>query len=98
MPSTQSYISFVEEQLLFVPHLRIKKMFGEYAIYKDKLFFGIIANDQLFLKRNDYLVKTVGDDGVRAYDGSKNTIRIPAEMLDDKPNFEEMVLTYLSKF
>jgi len=98
MSSTQSYVSFVEEQLSFVPHLRIKKMFGEYGIYKDKLFFGIIANDQLFLKRSDYLVKTVGDDGVRAYDGSKNTVRIPAELLDDKPNFEEIVLTYLSKF
>jgi TfoX/Sxy family transcriptional regulator of competence genes len=96
MSTSPSYIDFIRDQFSFLPDFRIKKMFGEYGIYAGVRFFGVVCDDKLFLKKTSYLVETVGDDGLRAYEGSKNTIHISQEIVDDREKLKELVSKYLA--
>lgn len=51
----------LHEVLADIPGIRSKAMFGGYGIYKDAVFFALIADDQLYFKgdeasKADYLV------------------------------------------
>jgi DNA transformation protein len=50
MPVSDEYQSHVRELLAPFEPLRLKRMFGGVGIYSDDLFFGILAEDQLYLK------------------------------------------------
>lgn len=59
-------------------------MFGEYEFYSDGKYIGLICNNNVFVKTSKQLVAKVGDDGQRAYEGSKNSLHIPEEMFEDR--------------
>lgn len=50
MASRQEFVEYVADQLREAGGITYKKMFGEYGIYCDGKFFGVICNDQLFIK------------------------------------------------
>ncbi len=50
MASRQEFVDYVAEQLRHAGHIRVKKMFGEYGLYCDEVFFAVICDDQLFIK------------------------------------------------
>lgn len=50
MASKQDFVDYVAEQLRHAGHIRTKKMFGEYGLYCDEVFFAVICDDQLFIK------------------------------------------------
>ena len=97
MPSSQSFHDFILDQLSFLPELKSKKMFGEYGIYTQNRYFGLICNNKLFFKSNKWLVAKIGDDGLRAYENSKNSLHIPETILEDKSQLQNLALEYLSK-
>lgn len=50
MASHADFVSYVAEQLREAGVIRCRKMFGEYGLYCDGLFFAVICSDQLFVK------------------------------------------------
>jgi DNA transformation protein and related proteins len=91
MPTTQSQLDYILDQLSFLPTLTTKKMFGEYAIYSNGKYFALVCSGKLFLKTSKELINIMGDDNVRAYPRSKNTLHVPEEMLEDK----EILVTFV---
>ena len=55
MAVSQSFLTFVLEQLDGVRALVTKRMFGGVGIYSDGVFFAIIDNDTLFFKVDEEL-------------------------------------------
>ena len=50
MASHQDFLDYVTEQLRGAGAIRSRKMFGEYGLYCDEVFFAVICDDQLFIK------------------------------------------------
>lgn len=50
MASHKDFVDYVAEQLCSAGAIRCRKMFGEYGLYCDGLFFAVICGDQLFVK------------------------------------------------
>lgn len=50
MASHQDFVDYVTEQLRGAGAIRSRKMFGEYGLYCDDVFFAVICDDQLFIK------------------------------------------------
>ena len=50
MASHQDFVDYVAEQLREAGAIRSRKMFGEYGLYCDDVFFAVICDDQFFVK------------------------------------------------
>ena len=50
MASHPDFVNYVTEQLQGAGSIRSRKMFGEYGLYCDDVFFAVICDDQLFVK------------------------------------------------
>ena len=50
MASHQDFVDYVAEQLREAGAIRSRKMFGEYGLFCDGVFFAVICDDQLFVK------------------------------------------------
>lgn len=50
MGTHPDYAAYAAEQLSQAGNIRLRKMFGEYGVYCDGIFFGVICEDQLFVK------------------------------------------------
>ena len=50
MASHPDFVNYVAEQLRGAGAIRSRKMFGEYGLYCDDVFFAVICDDQLFVK------------------------------------------------
>ena len=50
MASHPDFVEYVAEQLGQAGNIRSRKMFGEYGLFCDGTFFGVICGDQLFIK------------------------------------------------
>ena len=53
LASSESFEAFVLDQLAAVDDVLPRKMFGGVGLYSNSVFFGIIANDVLYLKVDD---------------------------------------------
>lgn len=50
MASHQDFVDYVAEQLREAGTIRSRKMFGEYGLFCNGVFFAVICDDQLFVK------------------------------------------------
>jgi TfoX/Sxy family transcriptional regulator of competence genes len=50
MASRKDFVDYVAEQLRGAGRIRTRKMFGEYGLYCDEVFFAVICDSQLFIK------------------------------------------------
>ena len=50
MASHPDFVTYVAEQLREAGAIRSRKMFGEYGLYCDDVFFAVICDDQFFVK------------------------------------------------
>lgn len=50
MASHPDFVAYVLEQMRGAGSIRARKMFGEYGLFCDGTFFGVICDDQLFIK------------------------------------------------
>ena len=48
MASHLDFVNYVAEQLREAGAIRSRKMFGEYGLYCDNVFFAVICDDQFF--------------------------------------------------
>jgi TfoX/Sxy family transcriptional regulator of competence genes len=85
MATTASLVQYIIEmiELAKIPNIRPKKMFGEYGIYSDEIFFALICNDKLFLKGNKDSEHMYPDHVTKPYEGSKGYFYYPTDWLED---------------
>jgi len=50
MASSLSYVEFVREQMSGAGTVTCRKMFGEYGLYCNGKYFGVICNDRVLVK------------------------------------------------
>ncbi|HKJ43241.1 MAG TPA: TfoX/Sxy family protein [Sunxiuqinia sp.] len=91
MASDQNFVDFVIEQIENAGEISARKMFGEYGIYADGKFFGVICDNKLFIKPTKSGRKFIGDV-VEAppYPGAKLSFLIE-DKLEDREWLSELV-------
>lgn len=50
MATSKSYISYLLDKLSFVSTLKVRAMFGEYALYVGGVVVALICNEKLYIK------------------------------------------------
>ncbi len=90
MAVSADYLAYVLEQLGRVDGVSSRRMFGGAGLYSHECFFGLIAEDTLYLRVDDanrarYVTR--GMDRFRPYadrpELSMNYYEVPAEVLED---------------
>ena len=84
MASDQATVDFILEQASRGNAVRARKMFGEYGVYCDERFVGIIADDRLYLKVTGAGEELLPDATREApYDGAKPHLLVDEEVIED---------------
>ena len=94
MNVSESYKDYVVDQLELLGPVFARKMFGGYGLFLDGVIFGVIANDEFYLKVDDtnrpkYLnaeMKPFNPYGEKSY--SMTYFEVPIEILEDKNQLE----------
>ncbi|NUO02224.1 MAG: TfoX/Sxy family protein [Saprospiraceae bacterium] len=91
MASDQKFVEFVLDQIENAGEITAKKMFGEYAIYSDEKLFGLICDNQLFIKPTQPGRAFIGNV-VEAppYEGAKPSFLIE-DKIEDRAWLSELV-------
>jgi DNA transformation protein and related proteins len=96
VPISSDYLAFVLEQLAGLEGVVWRRMFGGVGLYQEELFFGLIADDTLYLRaddsnRADYTAR--GAAPFRPYADrphvSMSYFEAPADVLDDARTLTE---------
>ena len=77
MASTAEFVGYVTEQLRLSGNIRAKRMFGEWGLFCDGLFFAVICDDQLFIKPTPEAIAQFGNMPILPpYEGAKGYILV----------------------
>lgn len=87
---SDDYITFLHEIFAEFGEITSRKMFGGYGIYRSGLMFGLVADDELFLKVDKQSIDEFSQAGLEAFeyvkDGKAMKMsyhRAPEEIFDD---------------
>jgi TfoX/Sxy family transcriptional regulator of competence genes len=91
--TSQSTIDYLLDQLSNLPNVRVRKMFGEYALYCDEKVVALVCDNQLFVKITPPGRALVGEryEEGEAYPGAKPSMLIGAEEIDDGERLCELI-------
>ena len=53
MASTHNFVQYVCEQISSAGEIEYKRMFGEFGLYCDEKFFGLVCNNQFYIKKTE---------------------------------------------
>lgn len=90
MASGKDFMEFVCEQLSDAGNITYRKMFGEYGVYCDGKFFGVVCDNQLFIK-----ITQAGEERFNGlakappYDGAKDYFLI--DNIEDRALLSELI-------
>jgi DNA transformation protein len=90
MAVSDSYKVYVLEQLQVIGPIVAKTMFGGVGLYLDAVFFGLIADDSLYLKVDDSNRGDFEQAGARPFQPygensySMQYYEVPADVLEDR--------------
>ena len=93
MATSRSTTEFILDLLSAVPNVRVRKMFGEYALYCADKVVALICDDQLFVKITPVGKALVGDryaEGT-AYPGAKPSMLVSASDLEDHERLCDLI-------
>jgi TfoX/Sxy family transcriptional regulator of competence genes len=93
MATKQSTVDLILDQLVQVGDVRVRKMFGEYALYYNDKVVGLICDDNLFIKITEPGKKFSGkyyQEGY-AYPGAKVSMQIDGDKIEDHEWLGELV-------
>ncbi len=89
MASSREFVDFASGQLSAAGEITSKRMFGEYGLYCDGLFFAVICDNQLFIKPTEAGRDLFPDLPLAPpYAGAKDYLLI--DDLDDKEHLAEL--------
>ncbi len=93
MATKASTVEFITDQLIGVPDISTRKMFGEYALYCGKKVVALICDDTLFVKMTEPGKQFVGSsykEG-QAYPGAKVSLQIDDELIEDRKWLSQLI-------
>lgn len=80
------------DQLSEAGEVRARKMFGEYGVYCDDRFFGVVCGNQLFIKPTpDGEALEPALEHAPPYDGAKPSLLITSDVLEDTERLTALV-------
>ncbi len=93
MATDQEFVDFVLDQFEPECAVTVRKMFGEYGVYGDGTFIGLICDNRLFFKRTATGADVLGGDPALAppYPGAKPTFVMSEDQLEDSEPLRRMV-------
>ena len=89
MPVNDEYLEFIVGQLEPMGFIRKKKMFGGVGLYCDEVFFGLIADDTLYFKVDDFNredFESAGMGAFKPFEDKAYTMgyyEVPIDVLED---------------
>lgn len=86
MPTKQSIIDYLLDQLMGAGEVRVRKMFGEYALYCNDKVVALVCNERLYVKITPAGKEYVGKhykEG-KAYPSAKPSMLIDEELIEDR--------------
>ena len=87
MASHQDFVDYVAEQLREAGTIRSRKMFGEYGVYCDEVFFAVVCDGTLFIKPTQAGRAVLGQPVLQPpHQGAKPSFR-----LDDLTDRERLI-------
>jgi TfoX/Sxy family transcriptional regulator of competence genes len=92
MASKQQSADYILDQLNHLP-VRVRRMFGEFALYCDDKVVGLICNDNLYLKITVVGRDLIGEQAVEAeaYPGSKPYFLLDGDALENRSWLEQLI-------
>ena len=90
MPVSDEFLEFVTEQMRDFGSVAPRKMFGGAGLYHKNLFFGLVADDVLYLKIDDSNKKDYVQAGSRPFRPYKNKpytmsyYEVPIDVFEDR--------------
>jgi TfoX/Sxy family transcriptional regulator of competence genes len=93
LTTSQSTIDFLLDQLASLSPVRVRKMFGEYALYYEDKVVALVCDNQLFVKITAPGRELVGENYTEgeAYPGAKPSMVIGAEEIEDSERLCELI-------
>lgn len=86
MASSQTLVDFICEQLSGVGEIRYRKMFGEYGIYCNDIYYAMVCDDNFLVKITDAGKEYLKDyQTALPYEGAK-----PCFLITDLDNREAL--------
>ena len=97
MASELSFVEYVADQVEADCEVPFKKMFGEYGLWGGGKFFGLICDDQLFIKPTEAGRAYIGKVGeAPPYPGAKPSLLI-GDRIEDSKWLSELVRVTLAE-
>ena len=91
MATEKATVDFILDQLAPLP-VRARAMFGEYGVYCDEKFVGLICDDTLFVKPTAISDEFFTDaDLAPPYPGAKDHYAVPAALLGDSEQLQAVI-------
>lgn len=86
------FAQYVQDDLLAEFDVRARAMFGGYGVYKDGIFFGLIADDELYFKvdeTNKVIYQKYGSEPFTYSKGKNKPVTmnyyvVPADIIEDE--------------
>jgi DNA transformation protein and related proteins len=93
MPTSETTISFLLDQLRDLPDVRARKMFGEYALYVGEKVVALVCDNHLFVKITAPGRALVGAGYAEgfAYPGAKASLLVGPNELDDHERLTALI-------
>ncbi len=93
MATKESTVEYIIDQLIDVPNVTTRKMFGEYAVYVGKKVVALICDDTLSLKITQEGKKFVGKQYKEgfAYDGAKVSMEVNEDLIENRKWLCELI-------
>lgn len=92
MSTDQRTIDLLLERLAVAGEPSARKMFGEYGIYCDGVFIGVVCDDRFHVKPTKQGLAFAPElELAPAYDGAKPSMVVPGERWDDQEWLRELV-------
>jgi TfoX/Sxy family transcriptional regulator of competence genes len=90
MACSADFVQFIVDQCSGAGEIAVKKMMGDYCIYCDGVMFGLICDNNLYIKMTD-AGKAVLDEIVlrQPYPGARNHFHITN--VDDRDYLEDII-------
>lgn len=96
MSSSDSFVTYILDELASITDLRARRMFGGYGLYAGDAFFGIVSDGVLYLKtdektRGRFIALGKGPFRPSPKQTLKNYYEVPEEVIESREVFLEIV-------
>ncbi len=93
MATQESTIEYILDQLVNLPDISVRKMFGEYALYSGRKVVALVCDNTLFVKITIEGREFVGElykEGF-AYKGAKASMQIDEDLIEDREWLSKLI-------